>query len=349
MKKVFVVGALAVIVIAASGVISACASGHAAAPPPEWVSDMRAVYPDHEYIAQQGIGKTRKDAELNGLSAISQYFETQISTEIIGHDSWATENGVTTAVEQFSQDITVQSQTSLIAVRYADDPWYNGAAKEWHTVAYINCNEAWTLYEPQVKKVSAPFLALYNAADAEIDPFTRALRFSAAAPYVLNEGYSVMRNFGQILNPSKAQAAFAASDAARALLPEKITTARQQATVYIDCEKDYSGLLYNAAVSVLSEEGFPVESDPDAASCVCAITVDEGEQAGENSVFFYPALNGTITGETGAVFSFSAKTARQGALDPDLAKRRAYTALAAALKESFVEGLNKKRSSFEQK
>jgi hypothetical protein len=77
--------------------------------------------------------------------------------------------------------------------------------------------------------------------------------------------------------------------------------------------------------------------------------VDEGERKGETGVFFYPALSGTVSGETGAVFSFSAKTARQGAIDYEQAKRRAYTALATALKESFVESFNKKRASLEQK
>jgi hypothetical protein len=35
-----------------------------------------------------------------------------------------------------------------------------------------------------------------------------------------------------------------------------------------------------------------------------------------------------------------------GAINPDVAKRRAYTALAAALKPSFSEALNKKRTSY---
>jgi hypothetical protein len=310
---------------------------------------MRSVYPDDEYIAQQGTGTTKKEAELAALSAISLYFETETSTKRSGSDSWATENGVTTvASRRVSQDISVQSQTRLIAVRYADTPWYNSATKEWHSAATIKRNEAWTLYEPRAKKITDTFLALYNAAEAEIDPFTRVLRFSAAAPYALNEEYDIVRNFAQALNPSKAKTLFAASDAARAALPEKIITARRRATVFIDCKKDYSGLLYNAALSALSAEGFPVESDPYAAAAVCAITVDEGERKGETGVFFHPALSGTVSGDAGAVFSFSAKTARQGAIDPEIAKRRAYTALATALKESFIESLNKKRASFEQ-
>jgi hypothetical protein len=310
---------------------------------------MQNVYPDSGYIAQQGRGKTGKEAELAALSAISLYFETETRTKRSGSESWSNENGVRSESRQGSQNITVQSQTKLIAVRYVDDPWYDSAIEEWRSAAYIDRDEAWTLYEPRVKQVVTTFMALYNAAEAEIDYFTRVLRFGAAAPYGLNVDYDIMRNFAQILHPSKAQAAFAASDAARAALPEKITTARRQATVFIDCPRDYGGLLYNAAVSALSAEGFPVESDPYAAACVCAITVDEGERKGETGVFFYPALSGTVTGETGAVFSFSAKTARQGAIDPDQAKRRAYTVLAAALKEAFVESLNKQRSSFAQK
>ena len=49
--------------------------------PPEWVSAMdgvESVYPNAQYIAQRGMGKTQAEAEVTALAAISRYFSTQI-------------------------------------------------------------------------------------------------------------------------------------------------------------------------------------------------------------------------------------------------------------------------------
>jgi hypothetical protein len=67
----------------------------------------------------------------------------------------------------------------------------------------------------------------------------------------------------------------------------------------------------------------------------------------DSGVFYYPELSGTVRGvspgASGSLFSFTATAPRQGAINPDTAKRRAYTALAAALKEAFPGEWNKKR------
>jgi hypothetical protein len=242
----------------------------------------------------------------------------------------------------------VETQGHLVAVRYAEDPWRDPASKEWRTVAYIDRAEAWILYEPQAKKEADSLLALYNAAETEAEPFTRSLRFTVAASYAESAAFTAVRSFAQVLNPAKAEAFFREADAALSSIPEAIYSARQSATVYIDCPVDLDGMIYQAAISALGQASFPVERDRNAAACVCRITVDEGEQKVAAGFFFYPALTGTVNGKNGAVFSFSAKSARQGAISHDVAKRRAYTALAEALRESFPAELDKKRAAFAQ-
>jgi hypothetical protein len=316
-------------------------------PPPQWIFDLQAVYPNEKYIAHQGEGKTRQEAEIAGLGAISLYFESQTSIERMGRESWAVQNGITVSESrEVEQSTIVRSQTSLVAVRYAQDAWYNSAAKQWHTVAYIEQDEAWAVYEPQAKKISDTLIALYKSAESEGEPLVRVLRLSEAQLYSENPEYNAIRNFSQVLNPSKARVLFGESDAVRSMLQDKISIARQAVTVYIDCPIDFEGMIYKAAISALGAEGFSVERNRAAASCICGIQVEEGEQRAELGVFFHPTLSGIITGKKGVILSFSIKGARQGAVTPDVAKRRAYTALAATLQESFSEELNKKRSAF---
>jgi hypothetical protein len=312
----------------------ACASTPANAPP-EWVRRVETVYPRAKYIAQQAQGKTQNDAEMKAVTAISLFFETELNTSQSRRSSWTEQDGVSSSESRTEEMILVESQISLMAVRYAEDPWRDPASKEWYTVAYIDREEAWPVYEPQAKKAADTLLALYNAAEAEEEPFTRALRIGAAASYAESAAFIAARSFAQVLDSSKAQALFSEADAAISALPEKNYSARQSATVYIDCPIDLDGMIYQAMVSALGTAGFPVERDRNAAVCICRITVDEGEQKASSGTFFYPALAGTVNGKNGAVFSFNVNAERQGAINPDLAKRRAYTALATALRESF--------------
>jgi hypothetical protein len=106
--------------------------------------------------------------------------------------------------------------------------------------------------------------------------------------------------------------------------------------------------VYRAALAAFGAEGFPVERNRNAASAVCFIQVDEGAQKLESGTFYTPSLTGTVNGAAGAVFSFTVTAPRQSAVNPELGRRRAYTALAAALGEAFAGELNRKTVSYQE-
>jgi hypothetical protein len=307
---------------------------------------MEAVYPRAAYIAQRGEGGDRQDAELAALSAISYYFESEINARQSNRSVWTERDGVTSAESRTEAETMVQSQTRMAAVRYAEDPWQNPSTGKWETVAYLDRNEAWALYEPRAKMVSDGLLALMNAAENEGEAFSRVLRFGTAASYADGAEFNTVREFAQVLYPSKAQAFFRDADEAVSSLPAKIDEARRGARMFIQCSPDLDGLIYNAAVAAWGAEGFPVERNREAAANVCVIQVDEGMQKMDSGVFYYPSLSGMVNGASGVLFSFTIKASRQGAINPDIAKRRAYTALAAALQEAFPGELNKNRAAY---
>jgi hypothetical protein len=330
--------------------LAACAGGPQTAEPaaPPWARNVEAVYPRSAYIAQRGEGATRQEAELAALSAISFYFESEIDAGQSSRRVWTEQNGVTNTESQTETNTIVQSQTRMVAVRYAEDPWRNPATGAWETVAYLDRNEAWILYEPQAKTVSETLLALVSGAENETEAFSRALRFGTAVSYAEGAQFNAVREFAQVLYPSKAQALFGGADAAVSALPAKIDAARRDARIFIDCSPDLNGLIYSAAAAAWGTEGFPVERNREAAACVCVIRVDEGEQKIDSGVFYTPSLSGTVSGVSGALFSFTVKAPRQSGVNPDVAKRRAYTALAAAFAAAFPGELNKKRETYEK-
>jgi hypothetical protein len=122
----------------------------ATAPVPDWAaspSAIRTVYPDSSFLAQRGRGATREAAELAAAAEIARFFNSQISAQSGVRMSINQQNGESTESLQTFDEAFVQSQIDLFGIRYAQDAFYNKG--EWQTVAYIDRNEAWAVYEPR--------------------------------------------------------------------------------------------------------------------------------------------------------------------------------------------------------
>jgi hypothetical protein len=310
----------------------------ATVPVPDWAASLnaiRTVYPDSDFIAQRGRGATREAAEVAAAAEIARFFTSQISVNSGYRLSINQQNGEATESSQTTNEAFVQSQIALFGIRYAEDAFYNAAEKQWQTVAYINRDEAWAVYEPRFKRQADAFQALYAAAEQERGPFRKVLRFGAAAAYARGGDFVEAEAFGQILHPQRMNASFGGIRAEIAAIPQRIDDAKRNAGVFIDCPGDFESLVANAFSQALSAEGFPVAKNRNGADVVCAVTIDEGRQQRELGVFYYPSLQAVFTDASGALFTFNAAADRASAVTPDVAKRRAYTALAEQVAGSF--------------
>jgi hypothetical protein len=310
-------------------------------PLPDWAassSAIRTVYPDSDFIAQRGRGPTREAAEVAAAAEVARFFTSEISVNTGYSELIIQQNGETNEISRAELEAFVKSQIDLSSIRYAQDPFYLKTEKQWQTVAYIDRNEAWAVYEPRFKRQADAFQALYAAAENESDQFRKALRFEAAAAYTRGRDFVEAEAFGQILHPQKMNASFAEIRAEIATIPQKVNDAKGNARVFIDCPNDFESLVTNAFSRVLSEKGFPIAREGDNA-VVCAVTIDEGMQQRDLGISYYPSLQAVFTGASGALFTFNASAERVSAVTPDVAKRRAYTALAGKVVESFsIEG-----------
>jgi hypothetical protein len=70
--------------------------------------------------------------------------------------------------------------------------------------------------------------------------------------------------------------------------------------------------------------------------------VSENQQELEAGTFFTPTIAVTVSGPGGTLFSYSTGITRQGARNLEIARRRAYTALAAEVERSFYTEFSQK-------
>nr|AGS51790.1 hypothetical protein [uncultured bacterium contig00053] len=324
-------------------VLAACSST-SNVPPPAWVTNVQSVYPWDAYITGRGDGSTRQDAEAKAMAEIALYFIRETTVERSRRASWIERDGVSSSESITEENILIESQTRLVAVRYAENPWYNRTAKSWETVAYIEREEGWSVYEPAARIQANAFLNLVKLADEETEPFNAVLRYGTAAAYARSADFNAVRDFAQVLHPAQAQILFANTDSTLMTLMQKQLLAQERAVVSIQCPIDLDRMIYQAMVKTLGASGFAAEGSGNA-DTVCVVQVEEGIQANDIGTFYYPSLTVTINGRSGAMMSFRVTADRVGAVTPDVAKRRAYTALASALEGAFPAELQRWQSA----
>ena len=318
---------------------TACASA-SVQPPPAWFQNTYNVYPQSEYITGRGQGTTRSEAETKARTEIAYFINTQVNTEMstgrvftTGHD------GITKEERQTIENSVIRTDVQQSVVRFTEDPWRDPKTREWNTVAYIRRDEGWTVYEPDFKRQSEALLAIIQAADTEQVPFNAFLRYGNAIAYANSPEYRGAQIFASVLHPVKARTLFAEADAAEAALPQKQLAARERSRMHIESPVDYNNMVFQAMIRAFGNAGFAVEQNRNNALTYCLVQVDEGEQIMSAGVFYNLVLTGIISGKNGSLFSFKIETARQGAINKDLAKRRAYTALSDALETAFTAEL----------
>ena len=325
--------------------LASCLSAPASMP--EWYQNMEAVYPRERYIASQGRGSARAEAEQQALAGLAAYFEQEVKREGTASVSMTERQGVVERTRQIEEAITVTVKRNLSAVRYAEDAWRHPATKEFIVVAYMDREEAWAVYSPQSENAANTFMQLfYGARNEEADPFTRALLFGKAEAYAAGEAFVTARGFAQGLYPARAKALFEEADAVLSALPKEAADARRNASVYLECPLDLDGIIRNAASAAFSDAGFPVAPEIRSAQAVCVIQVTEGlmRRPAGTGTFYRPNVSVGITSRIGAgasVFSFDVQAEVQSAIDPGLARSRAYAALAQVFRDALTERLLK--------
>jgi hypothetical protein len=334
----------AFVIIISVFICISCVNTPESLPPPAWAATIQSVYPRDAYITGRGSGSSIQEAETAALAEIALYFVRETNVERSTRSSWVETDGIAATESLTEENIIVESQTRLIAVRYAEDPWFNQAEKTWETLAYIERDEAWPMYEPFAKQQADTFLTLAKSADDETEAFNAVLRYGTAASYMRGTEFSAVRNFAQVLHPTEAAKLFAEADAVSAALLGKQLHAREKAVMFVDCPMDYNRIVYQAMVNTLNRAGFTVENERNTET-TCIIHIEEGMQQLDSGTMFYPALTVTINGKNGAVMSFRVSGEKAGAINPDIAKRRAYTSLASALEQDFAEELQQRQKA----
>ena len=169
-------------------------------PMPEWVENYRSIYPDSEYLCQRGSGKSAEEAKTDATGALARYFQMNVSANLsttMTSFSSGTEIQEETAI---INDVQVMSQVDFFGLEYTE-PYYLKNEKKWYCVAFINRENAWIQYKPQIEIAKNSFEGLLKNAEKENDNFSKLKALKTA----WQKGKDLIEKleYGRLISPTR--------------------------------------------------------------------------------------------------------------------------------------------------
>lgn len=283
-----------------------------------------------DYIAGKGYGESPATARQAALGEVAAFFTAKVATET----SELVEVADNKSSSRMRQETFVSTQTELFSVRYGE-PHYLEGQKFWECVAYINRREAWEIYRQKFEPLVETFASLCRSGGAADDDFSRLLSYSRALDFAHHNNLSAMQAFAAALYPAGA-AVLASSLEGLAELESQIRQTAARCSVSVVCGQDSGGLVRGAVSGRLEELGLAVAKGEAAAVYHCDVTVEENVQQLAAGTFYTPEVRISIDDGRRSVYTQSISVRRVGARNPDVARQRAYKAMAEEVKKSFL-------------
>ena len=283
-----------------------------------------------DYIAGKGYGESPAAARQAALGEVAAFFTAKVATET----SELVEVADNKSSSRMRQETHVSTQTELFSVRYGE-PYYLEGQKLWECVAYMHRGEAWEIYRQKFVPLVETFASLYRSGAAEADDFSQLLSYSRALDFAHNNNLSAMQAFAAALYPEGA-AVLASSLEGLEELESQIRQTAARCSVSVVCHQDSGGLVRGAVSGRLEELGLAVAEGEAAAVYRCDVVVEENVQQLAAGSFYTPEIRISIGDGRRSVHTQNISVRRVGARNPDVARQRAYKAMAEEVKKSFL-------------
>lgn len=292
------------------------------------------LFSSSAYIAVRGYGQDAVSAEHNALAGVSRYFSSRISVNT-AEKTLVTDHGSKSRLEDVTR---ILSDTTLFAVRYTKAR-FNKEQKNYEVIGYINREEAWQIYAPKVQQAAEAFSGLYAMGKQQNSDFRQALFLLQAREAAQSSDLRSMLQFAYTLYP-KSITIFADVQENLDTLPILLKNIQAQHTVQVHCTDDDTSQITAAVREILTDLGFSVTADQQAARYVCALDLTKNKTALPAGIFFIPSLTITIfENQRTPLFSYSKTLNRIGASTESAAQQRMFHAVITELRNSLPSAL----------
>ena len=294
----------------------------------------QSLFSSSNYISVRGYGQDAVSAEHNALVGLSRYFSSRISVNT-AEKTLVTDHGSKSRLEDMTR---ILSDTTLFAVRYTKAR-FNKEQKNYEVIGYINREEAWQIYAPKVRYAADSFSGLYDRGTQQTSDFTRALFLLQAQEAAQSSHLFSVLEFAYALYPESIDM-FADVQDSLNTLPIMLKKAQAEHVIAVHCIGDNQSQITAAVREILTDLGFSVTADQQAARYVCTLDFTKNKKELPAGIFFTPSISITVfENQQTPLFSYSKTLNRIGASTESAAQQRMFHTVITELRNSLPSAL----------
>lgn len=308
---------------------------------PLWADDftLEQVYPSSKYIARIGYSELEKNSTAYADSELSSYFSRKVKSDVTATQTLSDKKNESASDKTLTRTVNVQSVTELFAVNHTK-PYFDKQSKKYICCAYINRQEAFASCEPKVQQAQKEFIALYNQAEKENDPFTKIKLLENCKPSA--ENYLSTLDFAHLLYEQGENKYISDRDLIGSI-QEKIVNTKMNITMNVTVANDKDGKVSKKVSALLSNEGYVLTNKNYAYSV--EVDVEQNKNVYSETVTADPTVAIKITNGKKVFFSYSKTLSHvSGFKEAEaLVDKKIYSSIENELENSFIKEFNESK------
>lgn len=296
---------------------------------PEWVQNYRKIYPDSEYLCQRGSGKTAAEAQTDAAAALARYFKMNVAANLSTAMTSISGAGGISEETKVIDDVRVMSQVDFFGLEYTE-PYYFKKEKKWYCVAFINRENAWIQYKPQIEISKNTFEGLLKNVGRETDSFTKLKLLKTV--WAAGKDLTEKLEYARIISPTN-EATYGTIREHFSEIPVIFETEKSKCKTFVTVRGDYSEIFSTAISSVLADCGFGIVKTFNEAAYIVEMAIEDNV-SGNQPLAIMPTVNIKIINKNNkTVFSYETSSQEKTlAYSLETAQRKAYPKLATEIK-----------------
>lgn len=223
---------------------------------PKWLKDPSAVYPSSAYLKAVGEGNSIEVAQNSAVASISLVFQTKtdVRTKAVKELSYIEEeNKSEYATSQNAvQVVNISSDAEFLCTKF-DEPYFDKKGKKYAVIAYVNKEEAFTVYNERITHLMNLIKKLNSIADSDGEVFRVVSNYQKAL--ALGELVEAYIKNAIIVKPSAADS-FSSDMELLESIAGKLAERKADLVFTVSSNDERCISVENHLISLLEEKGF---------------------------------------------------------------------------------------------
>lgn len=308
---------------------------------PTWFAHPEILYPSELFLSAQGEGDSVFEAEMDCLSKISFYFNTNVQAASALARTFSEEtqgeNYLLESKTETSESIQVSTQAHFFCVQW-EKPLRLG--EKFYAFTYMNRDDAFRIYGQRIKICADKLKSILISAENYNNPI---YGFEAAQKGVsiaeLTEQYIVMASTIQRTEPGY----FSEEENLCKRIRSAYEICKANLIFHIEVKNDLNGDVKRKLGKLLEVEGYNVSDANGECKILGVINIEESQL--EAGTFFSGGIEINIASGTGEkVFSWSRNVPKTGAPNgkEKIGRNLFYKKIQSELEENFIAEFKEK-------